>query len=162
MGFRKLRIGFSALCGLAAVLLIVLWLRSYSSIGSLKTRYYLLEVFVSTYRGLLISDVNFNQTSHSNNIPNTEWVTDSFPMRETFTYYLADVRRAHSFLGFRWNSDQSIYEVALPFWFLVFLTGSLAVFPWVRQLRCRFSLRTLLIVTTLVAIALGLVAAAAQ
>jgi hypothetical protein len=162
MRFRKLRIAWSVGCGVVCLLLIVLWVRSYGSIGSLKTRYYLLEVFVSTYRGLVITDVNFNQTSDSANIPNVEWVIGSFPMTEKFTYYLANKQNVRSFLGFRWNSDQSIYEVSLPFWFLVLLISTLGAIPWIRYFKWRFSLRTLLIATTLVAVALGLAVYAAR
>ena len=35
--------------------------------------------------------------------------------------------------------------------------AAFAVLPWIRQLRYRFSLRTLLIATTLIAVALGLI-----
>jgi hypothetical protein len=156
---KFLRIAISATCLVACVLLIALWGRSYSSIGSLKTRYYLLEVFVSTRRGIVTTDVNVNQTSDSANIPNVEWVINSFPIREKVTYYLGDTRRVRSFLGFRWNSGQSIYEVSLPFWFLVLPIATLGIIPWIRQLHWRFTLRTLLIVMTLVAVVLGLIVA---
>jgi hypothetical protein len=47
--------------------------------------------------------------------------------------------------------------VALPYWFAVLLAVTLAVAPWIRQLNWRFTTRTLLIATTLVAILLGLI-----
>jgi hypothetical protein len=49
-------------------------------------------------------------------------------------------------------------EVIVPFWLLVLPLITLAVAPW---LRWRFTLRTLLIATTLVAVVLGLAAYAA-
>ncbi|MEX0642686.1 MAG: hypothetical protein WD468_08295 [Pirellulales bacterium] len=108
----------------------------------------------------MITDVNFNQTSDSAYIPNVEWVINSFPMSEKFTYSLADKRRVYSFLGFRWNSDQSIYEVSLPFWFLLLLIGTLGIVPWIRRFNWQFSLRTMLIAATLFAVVLGLIAVA--
>jgi hypothetical protein len=44
--------------------------------------------------------------------------------------------------------------VYLPFWFLVLFAATMAGIPW---LRWRFSLRTLLIATALVAVGLGVV-----
>ena len=43
-------------------------------------------------------------------------------------------------------------------WIVIILLAAFAVAPWWRQLRFSFSLRTLLIATTLVAVLLGLVA----
>jgi hypothetical protein len=45
----------------------------------------------------------------------------------------------------------------IPHWFPVLLTAMLFTVPWIRQLSWRFSLRTLLIATTLVAVVLGLI-----
>jgi hypothetical protein len=44
-----------------------------------------------------------------------------------------------------------------PYWFLVLVFGGLAISPWTTRPKLRFSLRTLLIATTLVAVALGLI-----
>jgi branched-subunit amino acid ABC-type transport system permease component len=43
----------------------------------------------------------------------------------------------------------------LPHWFIAGFFAAFAATTWVRQLRWRFSLRTLLIATTLVAVVLG-------
>ena len=48
--------------------------------------------------------------------------------------------------------------IAAPQWFLMLLTVVLAASPWIQRSR-RFSLRTLLIATTLVAVVLGMVVA---
>jgi hypothetical protein len=47
--------------------------------------------------------------------------------------------------------------IAVRYWALVLPLTVLASAPWLRHLRWRFSLRTLLIATTLAAVALGLV-----
>ena len=63
--------------------------------------------------------------------------------------------------GFRYNMYSSgTWNVSAPAWVVGVLfatTGAtLAAAPWLRSIHYRFSLRTLLIVTTLVAIVLGL------
>jgi hypothetical protein len=45
------------------------------------------------------------------------------------------------------------YRVIVPHWFALVAAGSLSAAPW---FRLRFSLRTLLIATTLIAVVLGL------
>lgn len=47
--------------------------------------------------------------------------------------------------------------VGIPHWFLALLLIGLAYLPWLPWKPLRFSVRTLLIVTTLVAVVLGLV-----
>ena len=51
----------------------------------------------------------------------------------------------------------SEYIFVVPYYFPFLLTSSLSLAPWVRYLPGRFSLRTLLIATTLVAVVLGLI-----
>jgi len=50
----------------------------------------------------------------------------------------------------------------LPHWFLIALSATFAAVPWIRQLKLRFSLRTLLVATTLIAVVLGLITYAAR
>jgi hypothetical protein len=47
--------------------------------------------------------------------------------------------------------------IVLPYWLFVFSSGILALIPWVEHVKWRFSVRTLLIAITMVAVALGLV-----
>jgi hypothetical protein len=62
--------------------------------------------------------------------------------------------------GFEFTrSDNGINELKLPHWFPVLVAPTLAVVPW---LRWRYSLRTLLIATTVVAVVLGLAVYAAR
>jgi len=49
------------------------------------------------------------------------------------------------------------FVITFPFWFAFAIAAFLATAPWLRQLSLRFSLRTLLIATTLIAVALGLI-----
>jgi hypothetical protein len=48
------------------------------------------------------------------------------------------------------------YSLTAPYWFFVLFSGTAAVVPWIHEVRWHFSLRTLLIATTLVAVVLGL------
>jgi asparagine N-glycosylation enzyme membrane subunit Stt3 len=47
----------------------------------------------------------------------------------------------------------------VPFWFLAFVSATTAVLPWLPWIKWRFTLRTMLIATTLVAVVLGLIVA---
>jgi hypothetical protein len=58
--------------------------------------------------------------------------------------------------GLNFLTDQSTSTVALPHWFIALLIITAALVPWIRW---QFGLRTSLIVTTLVAVVLGFVAA---
>ena len=49
------------------------------------------------------------------------------------------------------------FFVGVPLWFPVAIAAGLATVPWALQIPHRFSLRTLLIVTTLVAVVLGMI-----
>ena len=57
-----------------------------------------------------------------------------------------------SWLRFRWYFQPNVWVLVMPHWFLVLVVATLSALPWFRW---RFSLRTLLIVTTLIAVALG-------
>src|SRR6476469_5066865 len=83
------------------------------------------------------------------------------PPRETpgWTYSRFDdsSHSLHWYRGVVWPWTNRRDMAVLPYWFLVSLSVIFAVGPWIRQLRWRFSLRTLLIATTLVAVVLGLI-----
>ena len=54
----------------------------------------------------------------------------------------------------QWKEFDSNIWVTVPTWLLVSLFAAFAALPW---LRWRFSLRTLLIATTLIAVVLGII-----
>jgi hypothetical protein len=66
-------------------------------------------------------------------------------------------RMATSILGFRLASPPAVRLPVIPHWFAVTLIGAVAVMFWPRSFYLRFSLSTLLIATTLVAVVLGLI-----
>jgi hypothetical protein len=139
MKFRKLRIAFSATCGIACVLLIVLWVRSLKTCDLLSKRHadgWMKTTFSSSHGTL-----EFEQ-SRDDVAGRPGWhyigIDDCGPPTQMFVFKLAAARK------FIQIPD------CLPLMFCI--AG--AIGPW---LPWRFSLRTLLIATTLVAVVLGLI-----
>jgi hypothetical protein len=83
----------------------------------------------------------------------------SWPADDTVSITFPVGSQARSRLGFRWESSSETFNLIVPYWFPVFALVALAAMSW---LPGRFSLRTLLIATTLVAAVLGLVVYAAR
>jgi hypothetical protein len=67
----------------------------------------------------------------------------------------------YSFAGIGYNPPP-YPSLTIPDWLPVILCAAMAFVPWIRQLRWRFTLRTLLIGTTLVAVVLGTIVWAAR
>jgi hypothetical protein len=143
MKFRKLRIAFSVTCAIACVLLIVLWVRSY----------WWEDDFA--YKGdIAMSGVQSAEAGigvYRNWSPDRPmgigWVLESFCIGP---------QEVVSGSGFVWEylpSDR--FVVAVPYWFPTAILATLAVLPWIRHFKWRFTTRTLLIATTLVAVVLG-------
>ena len=141
MRFRKLRIAWSVVCGVACVLLIALWVRSYwrqelFGVGVTKSSY----VSVTWYQG------NLTIAASRVSLPTVfESRTSNFYQmnNQTWTYRFRSVPYFEAF-------------AIVPHWFAAILFIPLAAIPWIPG---RFSLRTLLIVLTLVAVVLGLILA---
>ena len=140
--FRKLRIAWSTICGSATVLLIVLWVRSYAWVEGVT------------------APIAANQALQFGSLPGVFAVG----LRNVQEAFIVSQRPADEWQSHHkgpsqlWGGrmlTQSTKAVYLPFWLLVLLSASFAVVPWIRQISRRFSLRTLLIATTLVAVVLG-------
>ena len=63
--------------------------------------------------------------------------------------------------SFAFTKSTSAFAVTAPYWFYILTLASLSVAPWI-HLSKRFSLRTLLFATTIVAVLLGLIAVASR
>jgi hypothetical protein len=72
------------------------------------------------------------------------------------------VTAALGLFSFDLQYDSTGIVIQLPHWTLVLMTGICGAAPWIRQLKWRFTTRTLLIATTLVAVVLGLIVWAAH
>jgi len=141
--FRKLRIAWSVACGIACVFLIVLWVRGYWCVDRVT-------VFMPGFRYVSVRatwgciEIGEFRNDHPMN-----WhvFLDSDSMANSI------MPRFH-YLGFRFGEDAGGYTIyAFPIWFsaiFMMLCSTAVWLPW----QC--SLRTLLIVTTLVAVVLGL------
>jgi hypothetical protein len=143
--FRKLRIAWSMACGVVAVLICVLWVWSYwwvdLILGPISPP---LAIGFSVIPGSLGIGIEEDPNVHSWTVETPfaveEWLAS--PGGETYPSRI-------------WGSFEITNGFAsIPFWCQIMLTGAMAAGPW---LRWRFSLRTLLIATTLIAILLGLI-----
>jgi hypothetical protein len=147
--FRKLRIASSVAWGVVAVLLFGLWVRSYSK-NDIITR------GMVPGPGYMFSSVN-GELSVARFKTVAGGVSKGWSAWTNPSNYPRSWRNslATEFLGFRYWS----FFVAVPHWSIVLLSATLSALPW---LQWRFSLRTLLIVTTVVALLLGVIVVAFQ
>jgi hypothetical protein len=143
MKYRKLRIAWSVGWGVASLLLIALWVRSSDH-----------QDFVlwNPTQNLYVAGGSFE----SNLLFRLEH--RSLKPRPGFTG-LQLTTRADDFIdiGDAWtvytkNFPNAVAGFVVPNWFAILASAGLAMAPW---LPWRFSLRTLLILTTLVAVGLG-------
>jgi hypothetical protein len=148
MKFRKLQVVWSVWWGVAAVLLCVLWMRSFHT----NTHDIISGKITGTQSVAVLS----------------EWGKVSLGVYNTQDYVTGPYQLFHADDGswagggtygrFYFGTTANSAKVLLPHYFLMLVTGIAAALPWlVRRWRWRFSLRTLLIATTLVAVVLGLV-----
>ena len=134
---RGLRIAVSAVCGVVSLLLICLWMRSYwreVAIGYVDSRNRELH-FVSWDGGISLSTTNHDPRNPG-----------------AWRKYVAWEPGIIGFGGFTTARSTS---VKVPHWFPVLIFATIATLPLIR-LQWKYSLRTLLIATTLVAIVFGL------
>jgi hypothetical protein len=146
MRFRTLRIAFSAISGIACILLCVLWARSYWRFDVINGQYSRSIVSVESIPGRIL----FSKCDSPTLVP-TMVDLDSFP----FDYSPQDDMLITERLGFGYsNWSRQDPGILIPHWFFIAIFATLSSLPW---LRWRFTIRTLLIATTLVAVVLGLI-----
>jgi hypothetical protein len=142
MKYRKLRIAWSLLWGILCLSLTVLWVRSYHR--DVKGRFqkdrvsYLdsqqrLFVFYSDAGGVYLSRTEFDPGIGMG------WSTNN---------------AQNELLGFGTSVFSHSISARIPHWFLVTITALLIPAPWISWSK-RFSLRTLLIAMTVIAVGLG-------
>jgi hypothetical protein len=143
MRFRKLRMAWSVACGIVFVMFIALWVRSYwiahGLVYTRSTTIVLIYASAGTTGGSYIS---LPRGSRIGNKPGFEW------------HYNA-VRPDPDLKPFMWDRRPQSLSVRVPAWCCASFFVLLAALPWIRF---RFTTRTLLIATTLVAVVLGLIA----
>jgi hypothetical protein len=145
MRYRKLRIAWSVVFGISCVLLIVLWVRSYGREGML-------------FRGK-VCRLQSSNGALSFTYYRPEYYFD--PQASAFKSWTGlMVERMPLWLtsrGVNLYRSNGLFVLRLPYKFLLPFAALVTVVPWMRRLRFHFSLRTMLIATTLVAVVLGLV-----
>lgn len=163
--FRKLLIAWSVTWGVVAVLLIVLWVRSYLRMDTLELPSPFpscgakIESFDGRVRLLIIDDDNSTW----------KWAIDSYEqglalrgleaqiaVGEAQYREISNLRYAY-YIDFQVLQRPRLLRIHCPYWLWVSFGAFLSFVPWIRHLKWRFSLRTLLIATTVVGVALGLI-----
>ena len=152
MRFRKLRIAFSATCLVACVLLIVLWLHTLRY--QLRGATWVFNSYYITFCTLM-HWMEFEASSYEM-VPLRSWYpTATFQDNPCTPDQLVSASPLRRWRFLRYSGpDLSRITITVPFWFPMLMMVSRAAAPW---LHWRFSLRTLLIATTLVAVVLGLI-----
>jgi hypothetical protein len=151
MRLRKLRIAWSVMCGMLCLLLLVLWVRSYRWTDAVQ--YHVAGKYmagITSRQGVLCGGwTRFTTNEYVEEwFGSSRWHTmcrPSEPLRPDFPRWRIGVEPVEYFAP----------TGIAPHWFPVVLLAALAVVPWTRWSPWRFSLRTLLIATTLVSLALG-------
>jgi hypothetical protein len=144
---RLLRIAFSAVCGIVCVLLIVFWVRSYTSVENL-------------YMHALGSNVvNFSfglgQLAVLLSPPQPQTPNWRFYSQPAAPIAAQIEKRGIVAPTLKVTRGPVESGVLMRFWIPVIAAGTFAVIPWVTT-PPRFGLRILFILVTLVAVVLGL------
>jgi hypothetical protein len=143
MRFRKLRIVWSVFCGIACVLLIVLWVRSYWWVDIVNARLADTRSLqaISCYGKFAVIVAHYSGYWHYECSPSSG-----------YAWRIAECRK-FSFIRLvpRTSGRQ---ELAVSYHLCLLSTAILSGVSW---LRWRYGLRTLLIATTLVAVVLGII-----
>lgn len=147
MKFKKTRIAFSVFFGILSLLLIGLWVRSYLRKDGLElplAHSYFVECY-SEKGGLSLV--------YGEGAVNLQLDTFATP------YWSGGelINLAH----FGYNDKNRMLSLAFPHWFPIICLSVLAATPWVRWSQ-QFSLRSLFIAMTAIAVSLGFIAWAAQ
>ena len=143
---RGLRIAWSVWWGILCVLLIVLWVRS-------RSKYELMEGPISKEQTACVSSIpgRLDLTVYKNpKRPSRKWTLASYDMDQQTAAGLPEYRD----LGFAVHSARNGWGFHVPYWFLIVIGAAVAGAPWLIR-SDRFSLRTLLIATTLIALVLA-------
>jgi hypothetical protein len=151
---RNVRIVISATCMTLFLVCVLLWASSYFMLMLLARDNGLREVAVASSPGEVHLLVHVRSQAA---IPRWEYGIER--ITANWKNPLVDNGQAGSAtLGFRWISGRESSRVSIPYWLLTVLGGVCAAAPWAPWSR-RFSLRSLLIATTLVAVLWGMVVA---
>lgn len=149
MRFRKLRIAWSVGWGIACVLLIVLWVRSFSALDSLHVPYRPNAwIHVQSFDGRIIV---FDGTRRP--LRPVPWIGSVPANRHNLSQALSYAIIGNSSMSAAFSVTNRL--AVIPHWIVIVFLIAIGGLAWLPTYR--FSLRTLLITTTLVAVVLGLI-----
>jgi hypothetical protein len=154
MRFRKLRIAWSLGCAIACMLLIALWVRSYWWVTNIQV-----PNILGHDNQMVLSQGTIHISSCFNYEPESMSALIHNYHRSTIDYN--DFSGAPEYRQFLFRVQElGRYDLRLifPYWSAAIVSAAIAALPWLSCIR-RFSLRTLLIATTLLAVLLGLIVA---
>ena len=155
MRFRKLRIAWSILCGLVWTLVLFLFVRSFwwadsidipISAGS--------PLQIGTVQGTVGIVIGYPAGAASRSRPG--WNHFQSPTDEVRAELAKSNESLPSPIYGGLRKIQTIVVFFVPDWLVLVLVTMVGILPWHYRAMRRFSLRTLLIATTLVAVVLGL------
>ena len=152
MKYRKLRIAVSVVSGLCCVLVIVLWMRSYSWADGINGQFTANCVIAfGSLPGCIAIQVR--QEKDRPSLPS--WTLTSMEADR----WIDTARRSGPFVPSRmWEAFYAKEGMlAVPSWFAIVAFAGCATMSAISPAHVRFSLRTLLITTTVVALVLGLI-----
>jgi hypothetical protein len=139
MRFRKLRIAWSVGWGVIAVLLCVLWVRSNGVNDQVRANWSKTAVMIRSEMGAI-------------KVSTTDYLQRSGPWWDYRIEPPINDRRHTLEWGYFTTRHARLMHIYVGHWIVLLMVSITAGLPW---LRWRFSLRTLLIATTLVAFGLG-------
>jgi hypothetical protein len=149
---RYLRIAFSIACLIACALLIVMWVRSYRLIERVDV---IIGVEDADTNGIGpdTNSISLISVCGRSTLDVTYVSTDGEP-GIYYNSYPPDPEVEYLGIGrvLFMTKPQPGWLISVPYWLSMSFIAALAVAPW---LRWRFSLRTMLFATTIVAVALG-------
>jgi hypothetical protein len=151
---RSLRNAWTAVFGILSVLLIARWERSFRAQDILRRCNGATLLIIESYRG----EIGVGRWAFRKPIP-WQWFAETMVTFDESSKRLwppmKDVAPL-SYIGIRWQTIWPLHLFAIKYWSAVVLSAAFIILPWLSWLRWRFSLRTLLIATTLIAVGLGL------
>ncbi len=159
MKHRKLRIAWSVAWGVVAVLLVGLWVRSYWYLDQLTLPINRgASITVGDVQGvLIIGFMSFPAKWEVNQMSTSRWVATDSSAAERPSRFWGGIRHQKINMSAFGRTNETLTKIYVPLWTLTILFCVLSLIAWASFWSNRFTLRTLLIATTLVAILLGLI-----
>ncbi|MGD9632266.1 MAG: hypothetical protein AB7G28_25845 [Pirellulales bacterium] len=145
---RRIRIAASVFFGLLTVALCVLWVRSYWRV------YSVVLPFSNVHQLIVMSSPGVIYFSFDSSGDQHNWDAFTLSVDESASEYWAKWPKWRWLLYARPGEANRDLAIFVATWFPILLSFALTICTWLPFRR--FSLRTLLIATTLVAVALGL------